>query len=83
MKISELSLSYSKLCVGKDTPLLSKKILTCKQFGSCRQRDEKSIPALKINILRDMAVSNPYLVPTQFQELIFPLIIRPKIPSLG
>ncbi len=32
--------------------------------------DEKSIPAVKINILRDMTVSIPYLVPTQFQELM-------------
>ncbi len=34
------------------------------------QGDEKSIPALKINSLWDMADSIPYLVPTQFQESI-------------
>ncbi len=34
--------------------------------------DGKSIPALKINILLDMADSIPYQVPTQSQESIFP-----------
>ena len=34
--------------------------------------DEKLIPALKIKILWDMADLIPYLVPTQFQESIFP-----------
>jgi hypothetical protein len=45
--------------------------------------DEKKIPTVKINILWDKAVSIPYLVPTQFQESIFSLITRPKIPALG
>ncbi len=34
--------------------------------------DEKSIYALKINILWDMAYLIPYLVPTPFQESIYP-----------
>ncbi len=34
--------------------------------------DENMIPALKNNISLDMADSIPNLVPTQFQELIFP-----------
>jgi hypothetical protein len=42
----------------------------------------KLIPALKINSLWDMADSIPYLVPSQFQECIFPPITRPKIPAL-
>jgi hypothetical protein len=41
--------------------------------------DEKSIPTL--NILWDMAVSIPYLVPNQYQEFI-PPINRLKIPPL-
>jgi hypothetical protein len=40
----------------------------------------KLIPALKNNILWDMADLIPYLVPTQFQESIFPPMTRPKIP---
>jgi hypothetical protein len=38
----------------------------------------KLIPALKNNILWDMAYLIPYLVPTQFQESI---MTRPKIPA--
>jgi hypothetical protein len=38
--------------------------------------NEKSIPALKI-----MANSIPYLVPNQFQELIFLPINRTEIPA--
>ncbi len=41
--------------------------------------DEKLIPALKIKILWDMADSIPYLVPTQFQESIFPPKTQPKL----
>jgi hypothetical protein len=43
--------------------------------------NEKSIPALKINILWDMTNSIPYLVPNQFQELVFLPINRKKIPA--
>jgi hypothetical protein len=44
--------------------------------------EEKSISAFKINILWDMAASIPYLVPTQFQELIFPLQTLQKTSAL-
>jgi hypothetical protein len=36
-----------------------------------KEGDEKSIPALKINISWDMADLIPYLVPTPFQEIDF------------
>jgi hypothetical protein len=42
----------------------------------------KLSPALKINNFWTMAYSIPYLVPSQFQESIFPPITRPKIPVL-
>jgi hypothetical protein len=45
-------------------------------------RRTKSVPALKMNILWDMAGSIPYLLPTQFQEIIFPPITRLyKLPA--
>jgi hypothetical protein len=37
--------------------------------------------SFKINILWDMNDLIPYLVPTQFQELIFPPKTRPIIPA--
>ncbi len=45
------------------------------------ENETKSIPALKIYILWNMANSIPYLSPTHFQESIFPPITRPKIPA--
>jgi hypothetical protein len=44
-------------------------------------RDEKSIPALKVDIFYDIADSIPYLVPTQIQESIFCHKTRQKIPA--
>ncbi len=59
------------LLVGKDTTIgqYVSNMQTIWQFSA---GDERSIPALKINILWDMADSMPYLVPTRFQESIFP-----------
>ncbi len=45
--------------------------------------EANNMAAVKINILRDLTVSIPYLVPTQFQELIFSLITSPQIPALS
>jgi len=45
--------------------------------------DEKSILALKINILCDINTKKiPYLAPTQFQESIFHPITRPEKQTL-
>jgi hypothetical protein len=55
------------VCGGR-TLILINIFPTFKQYGSCRQGDAKSIPALKISILFDIVGSTPYLVPTQFQE---------------
>ncbi len=66
---------------GKDTPI-GQHISNKQIIWHLSQGDEESIPALKIKILWDMADSIPYLVPTQFQELLLFHITRPKIPVL-
>ncbi len=58
-KISELSSSYV-VFGGRTT-----------QHANFKEGDEKSIPALKINISWDMADLISYLVPTTFPESIF------------
>jgi hypothetical protein len=63
-------------CEGR-TPLLDKTFPIMETIWQLSLGDEMSIPALKINILWDMADSIPYLVPTQLQELILPSP-RPK-----
>jgi len=62
-------------CVwGKDTPIGQH----ISNMQTIWQLDEKSIPALKINILWSMSDSIPHLVPTHFQESIFLLITVQK-----
>ncbi len=61
LKISELS-SYYVVCGGRIT---RQNISSKKTIWQLSAGDEKSIPALKINI--------PYLVPTQFQDSILPV----------
>jgi hypothetical protein len=56
-------------CGGKTTPLIH---AFPTHANSIAAGYEKSIPALKINILWGMATSIPHLVPTQFRESIFP-----------
>ncbi len=60
MKISEMSLSP-----------ISQHISKTQTMWQLSAGDEMSIPAFKINILWDVPALIPYLVPTQFQELIF------------
>ncbi len=55
------------LCVGMDTPNFQHENNIAASVG-----DKKSIPALKIYILWDIADLMTYLVPIQFQESIFP-----------
>jgi hypothetical protein len=69
-------------CVwGKDTPI-DQHISNMQTIRQLLAGDEKSIPALKINILWSMSDSIPHLVPTTFQESIFLPLTRPKIPVL-
>jgi hypothetical protein len=69
-------------CVwGNDTPI-RQNLSNTQKIWQLSEGDEKPIPALKINILWDMADSIPYFVPTQFQKSIFIPITRPKIPAL-
>ncbi len=69
-------------CVwGKDIPI-GQHISNMQPIWQLLAGDEKSIPALKINILWAMYDSISYLVPTHFQESIFLPITRPKIPVL-
>jgi hypothetical protein len=63
---------------GKDSPI-GQHISNVQTIWQLSAGNEKSVPALKINIYVDIADSIPYLVPTQFQELIFSPITRPKI----
>ncbi len=52
-------------------------------FGRGERETENEVDSSfnKINILWDMADPIPHLIPTQFQESIFPPITRPKIPA--
>ncbi len=65
---------------GKETPV-GQNIFNVQTICQLSAVDENSIPALKINILYDIAESIPHLVPTQFQELIFLPITYPKITT--
>ncbi len=65
LKISELSLFYV-VCGGR-TPLMhGQHISNTPAIWYGMVWDEKFIPALKINIFRDMATTIPYLIPNQF-----------------
>jgi hypothetical protein len=79
LKISALS-SLFVVCGGKNTFIGQPHFQNANNMAAVG-RVEKLIPALKINILWDMVNSIPYLVPTQFQDLIFPKKTRPKIPA--
>jgi hypothetical protein len=68
------------LCVGKDTSI-GQHISNTQTTWQLAAGDEKSISALLINILWDMADKNPYLVPILFQEAIL-AISCPKILAL-
>jgi hypothetical protein len=64
---------------GKAIPIaIGKQIFSTQTIWQLSAGDEKSIPALKINILWDIADSIQHLVPTQFQESIFTPINRLK-----
>jgi hypothetical protein len=78
LKTKELSSSY---VVGEGYPPVDKNISNTQTLWQLLEGDEKSIPAIKIYILWDMADSIPYLVPspTQFQESISLPINHPKI----
>jgi hypothetical protein len=69
-RISELS-SYV-VCGGRTSPI-GPHIFNMQTIWHWSAGDDKSIPALKMYILWNMVDSIPYLVPTQFQESIFPL----------
>ncbi len=61
------------LCVAEGHPYsIGQHISNTQTKCQLSAGDEKSIPALKINILLNTTNSIPYLVPTQFQESIFP-----------
>ncbi len=55
-------------------------LITGKGEGGKESENEVD-SSFKINILWDMNDLIPYLVSTQFQELIFPPKTRPKIPA--
>jgi hypothetical protein len=57
------------VCGGKDNPF-EKHISNTQTIWLLIAGDEKSIPALKINILWDMSDFVSYFVPTQLQESI-------------
>jgi hypothetical protein len=74
-EIEDFRIVVSISCVwGKDTPIGQH----ISNMQTIWQLDEKSIPALKINILWSMSDSIPHLVPTHFQESIFLLITVQK-----
>ncbi len=66
----------------KDTPI-GQHISNTQPIWQMLAGDEKSIPALKIYIVWDIADWIPYLIPTRFQESIFIPIIHQKQPGSG
>ncbi len=78
-KISGTAIVICCVWMGEGHPYMVNTFTTRKKYSSYRQGGEKSIPALKMYILWNMVDSIPYLVPTQFQESIFPPGARLKI----
>ncbi len=58
--------------MGEENPNWSTHFQQANNITAISVGDEKSIPALKSNIVWDMADMIPYLFLTQFQELISP-----------
>ncbi len=59
-------------CVWRKNTPIGQHISDTQTIGQLSAGDEKSIPALKINIFWDMADSILYFVPTHFKESLLP-----------